>query len=224
MTPNPTDQDVAALVARLEEASQACQSSAWRRQDGGQELSLASIALDKAATALLASEARATALEAERDTERARADQLKREVYATQCYANDIAWHQSKQFEALSVIYEWYDRDGSVGSASAVFEQHREALRSIPAPADGRGEDDGVASASCPQEPPDGWRHLKLVLEIIAGMRHFHRRGGLGLDTHEALETWIDGLEAVAAAPGVGTGRILADATQKITQTGDRDE
>lgn len=30
--------------------------------------------------------------------------------------------------EALRAIYEWYDRDGSVGGASAVFEEHRAAI------------------------------------------------------------------------------------------------
>lgn len=30
--------------------------------------------------------------------------------------------------EALRALYEWYDRDGSVGGASEVFEEHRAAL------------------------------------------------------------------------------------------------
>lgn len=30
--------------------------------------------------------------------------------------------------EALAALYEWYDRDGSVGGASNVFEDHRHAL------------------------------------------------------------------------------------------------
>lgn len=33
---------------------------------------------------------------------------------------------------ALEALYEWYDRDGSVGGASTVFEQHRSALASLP--------------------------------------------------------------------------------------------
>lgn len=30
--------------------------------------------------------------------------------------------------EALAALYEWYDRDGSVGAASVVFEAHRAVL------------------------------------------------------------------------------------------------
>lgn len=33
-----------------------------------------------------------------------------------------------KAAKALRELYEWYDRDGSVGGASLVFEKHRSAL------------------------------------------------------------------------------------------------
>lgn len=36
--------------------------------------------------------------------------------------------------EALRALYEWYDRDGSVGGASEVFEQHRAVLSSPATP------------------------------------------------------------------------------------------
>ena len=34
---------------------------------------------------------------------------------------------------AVSALYEWYDKDGSVGMASVVFEEHRSALRDTEA-------------------------------------------------------------------------------------------
>lgn len=36
--------------------------------------------------------------------------------------------------EALHALYEWYDRDGSVGGASMVFEEHRASLASDASP------------------------------------------------------------------------------------------
>jgi hypothetical protein len=38
----------------------------------------------------------------------------------------------AKLRDALTAIYEWYDRDGSVGGASNVFEDNRAALASVP--------------------------------------------------------------------------------------------
>lgn len=35
---------------------------------------------------------------------------------------------------ALVELYEWYDRDGSVGGASEVFEKHRDGLARILPP------------------------------------------------------------------------------------------
>lgn len=38
--------------------------------------------------------------------------------------------HVERLTAAVKAIYEWYDRDGSVGSASDVFEAYRDALTS----------------------------------------------------------------------------------------------
>lgn len=37
--------------------------------------------------------------------------------------------HNSRLKIALLAIYQWYDRDGSVGGASEIFETHRDATR-----------------------------------------------------------------------------------------------
>ena len=40
----------------------------------------------------------------------------------------DLRAVNARLVEALDAIYEWYDRDGSVGGASIVFEDNRQAL------------------------------------------------------------------------------------------------
>lgn len=48
--------------------------------------------------------------------------------------------------EALRAIYEWYDRDGSVGAAADVFEDHRDAVTAaLSRPAHGGWEDISTA-------------------------------------------------------------------------------
>jgi hypothetical protein len=42
--------------------------------------------------------------------------------------ATELADEADRLRSALTAIYEWYDRDGSVGGASSVFEENRPAL------------------------------------------------------------------------------------------------
>ena len=125
---------------------------------------------DKFKARALASEARATALEGERDAEREQAESFKamyhqacewRDVKITALEAQLARAREDTIAECISVIERvgnWgdYKRD----ELTKDFGQPRfdmwteivEALRSIPAPADGRG-DQMFASPSCPQEP-----------------------------------------------------------------------
>jgi hypothetical protein len=62
-----------------------------------------------------------------------------------------------------------------------------------------------VTSPSAEAAQPVAWeRHRSLLLQIIEGMQRIDKRGGLGFDVHEALETWIGGLETVASLPAEG--------------------
>jgi hypothetical protein len=42
----------------------------------------------------------------------------------------DVLALAEKSLDALAALYEWYDRDGSVGRASEVFEKYRSVVSS----------------------------------------------------------------------------------------------
>ena len=48
-------------------------------------------------------------------------------------FARELERENARLRRAVSALYEWYDKDGSVGMASVVFEEHRSALRDTEA-------------------------------------------------------------------------------------------
>ncbi len=175
MTPNPTDQGVAALVERLlEHVSRAPTSFHWIATDlrevvtalstlaaeRGREVEAAYLRGFKTGEAAEreASEARATALEAElKDLKALREGDY--QDYKEALERADLAEAQlARAREALEVAEPYVELAHSTAQAKDVrtmvwkrLKQVREALRSTP-PVDGRG-DQMLASARCPQEP-----------------------------------------------------------------------
>jgi hypothetical protein len=56
-----------------------------------------------------------------------------------------LAKEGEKMRQAVASLYEWYDRDGSVGGASIVFEENRAALHQEP----GAGEEREMNDVQC---------------------------------------------------------------------------
>lgn len=121
-------------------------------------------------TARRASEARATALEAERNDAKADALRLHREKMEQWTQRIEAEAQLAKVREALEPFARAADRYSTAsnlylndGLRLSDLRRAREVLRALPAPADGRG-DQMLASASCPQEPapgeqPIGWSY-----------------------------------------------------------------